>query len=79
MAFAAPFFNEFVLRGKNCARSLRRCAAEKIIPGIALEQWYPELHDCLLICVTEMNEGEEIEALSEPSQPNATGLSPRPT
>ena len=62
-AFTGPFFNEFVLRSKGLAQSQSRFAAEKIIPGIPLAPWYPELQDCLLVCVTEMNEGEEIERL----------------
>ena len=47
-----------------CTFERQACfAAEKIIPGIPLARWYPELQDGLLICVTEMNEGEEIERL----------------
>jgi glycine dehydrogenase subunit 1 len=61
--FSGPFFNEFVLRAPNLSKRLARCAAEKIIPGIELAKWYPEMSDCLLICVTEMNEQEEIERL----------------
>jgi hypothetical protein len=30
---------------------------------VALDLRYPELKDCLLVCVTEMNEREEIERL----------------
>ena len=61
--FSGPFFNEFVLRAGDLARLEQRCAAEKILPGIPLAQWYPELPDALLVCVTEMNEREEIERL----------------
>jgi glycine dehydrogenase subunit 1 len=61
--FAGPFFNEFVLRSGDMDGLLGRCASEKIVPGVALRQWYPELKDCLLVCVTEMNEREEIERL----------------
>jgi glycine dehydrogenase subunit 1 len=61
--FTGPFFNEFVLRTRDLETLLKRCAAERIVPGVALGQWYPELHDCLLVCVTEMNEREEIERL----------------
>ena len=60
---AAPFVNEFVIRVKNLPQTMERCAAQKIAPGIALEKYYPELKDCLLVCVTEMNEPEEVEAL----------------
>jgi glycine dehydrogenase subunit 1 len=61
--FVAPFFNEFVIRVKNSAAAQRRCAAQRIIPGIALDNIFPELKDCLLVCVSEMNEAEEVEAL----------------
>jgi glycine dehydrogenase subunit 1 len=61
--FSGAFFNEFVLRARNLESLLQRCAAARIVPGVPLGQWYPELDDCLLICVTEMNEREEIERL----------------
>jgi len=61
--FSGPFFNEFVVRARNLESLLHRCAAARIVPGVALGQWYPELDDCLLVCVTEMNEREEIERL----------------
>jgi glycine dehydrogenase subunit 1 len=61
--FTGAFFNEFVLRDKNLAQSFARSADKKILPGIRLEQWYPELPDCFLTCVTEMNEPEEIAQL----------------
>ncbi|HEY7216856.1 MAG TPA: aminomethyl-transferring glycine dehydrogenase subunit GcvPA [Candidatus Binatia bacterium] len=59
--FAGPCFNEFVLRSPDVPRLFAKCAANKIVPGIALKNDYPELADGLLICVTEMNEPEEIE------------------
>lgn len=62
-SFTGPFFNEFVLRAGNLDAVLRRCAAEKIVPGAPLGRWYPELKDGLLMCVTDMNEEEEIERL----------------
>ena len=61
--FSGPFFNEFVLRGEDLSQYIGRCAGEKIVPGVRLDQWYPELRDCLLTCVTEMNEREEIDRL----------------
>src|SRR6185436_8618542 len=54
-AFSGPCFNEFVLRAPNLKALFARCASDRIVPGIALETWYPELTDGLLICVTEMN------------------------
>jgi len=61
--FSGPYFNEFVLRAPNLNEIFAKCATEKIIPGVSLEKWYPELKDSLLVCVTEMNEKEEIERL----------------
>jgi len=61
--FSGPFFNEFVVSVKGLERLFRECAKRKIVPGISLAQWYPELEDCLLLCATEMNEKEGIDAL----------------
>jgi len=61
--FDGPFFNEFVVRVENFNALLQRCAAQKIVPGVSLEPWYPELKNCLLVCVTEMNEAKEVEAV----------------
>jgi glycine dehydrogenase subunit 1 len=63
--FSGPIFNEFVVRARDLEGLMKRCAGARIVPGIALGQWYPELGDCLLVCVTEMNELEEIERLVE--------------
>jgi glycine dehydrogenase subunit 1 len=40
-----------------------RCLRRRIIPGIPLAKWYPELSDGLLVCVTEMNESDGIDRL----------------
>ena len=61
--FTGPFFNEFVIKVKQVDDLMRRCSEQKIIPGIALARWYPELADCLLVCATEMNDREGISRL----------------
>ena len=61
--FSGPYFNEFVLRSSNAQELFARCAERKTVPGVALEKWYPDLKDCLLMCVTEMNEKEEVDRL----------------
>jgi len=61
--FSGPFFNEFTLKAKDLDRRLVQLRADKLVPGIPLNAWYPELHDSLLVCVTEMNETEEIDHL----------------
>ncbi|HEY1234552.1 MAG TPA: aminomethyl-transferring glycine dehydrogenase subunit GcvPA [Candidatus Binatia bacterium] len=61
--FSGPFFNEFVLRTPDVQRLFVRCAEHKIVPGIPLKDDYPELADSFLMCVTELNQREEIERL----------------
>ncbi len=58
-----PHYNEFVVRVKNAKRVHARLAEHGIIAGIPLEDDYPFMKDCLLLCVTEMNTREEIDAL----------------
>jgi glycine dehydrogenase subunit 1 len=54
MRFSAPFFNEFVLELPCPVEALQqRLAEQKILAGIALEHFYPELKRSLLVCVTE--------------------------
>ena len=52
--FAAPHFNEFVVRVPgNVEELLTALRAEKIIGGLNLGKFYPELANHLLVCVTE--------------------------
>ncbi len=61
--FNGPFFNEFVISVRALSERLSRFTSKRVVPGIPLAPLYPELQDCLLICVTEMNEQEEIDQL----------------
>ena len=60
-----PFFKEFVLRCPQPVDETLRYLLDEwaILGGYELGQDYPELADCLLVCVTEMNSREEIDAL----------------
>ena len=64
--FAGPTFNEFVLQvKKKPADLLKGLLRKRIIGGLDLSQFYPELKDCLLVCVTEQNSREEIDTLAK--------------
>ena len=67
LAFSGPFFNEFVVRPANAAPDEinRRALESKIVGGLELGRYYPELDDCLLVCATEMNRREEMEMFAE--------------
>ena len=56
LRFTAPFFNEFVVacagrRRRACSRALRE---RRILGGIDLGRFYPELADCILMTATEL-------------------------
>jgi len=67
LRFTAPFFNEFVVsaRGKSPAAINRTLLEKKIIGGLPLERYYPELGDCMLFCATEMNTREQMDTVAE--------------
>jgi len=66
LRFSAPFFNEFVVRTPGQAAELTmRLLEQKIIGGVALESFYQEMTDSLLVCVTETASKESIDRLVE--------------
>ena len=67
LRFDAPFFNEFVARtnGRSPESINEALLGRKIIGGLALEQFYPELKDCMLLCATEMSKREDMDRVAE--------------
>jgi glycine dehydrogenase subunit 1 len=65
LAFASPFFNEFVVGGLGDAAAVqRRLLGQGLIAGVPLGRYYPELNDSLLVCATELNRAEDIDRLA---------------
>ena len=61
-----PFFKEFAVRMPFPPAEVNAQLLERgIIGGYDLGRAYPELADTMLLCVTEMNTGEEIDRLVE--------------
>ncbi len=59
-----PFFHEFVVKCPTSVAALNKHLIERgIVGGYDLGQDYPHLQDHMLVCVTEMNRKEEIDAL----------------
>ena len=48
---------------KKPAALLSELRKQQIIGGLDLGRFYPELADCLLVCVTEQKTREDIDAL----------------
>ncbi len=58
----APFFNEFVIDANESSDELNsRLLEEKIIGGLPLARFYPELGNAALWCCTELNTKEQID------------------
>jgi glycine dehydrogenase subunit 1 len=62
----APRFNEFVLKTEEAPASWsKRLLDEKIVGGIELSRWYPELKNATLWCATEVVPRETIDAAAK--------------
>ncbi|HKV42996.1 MAG TPA: aminomethyl-transferring glycine dehydrogenase subunit GcvPA [Blastocatellia bacterium] len=63
--YSAPFFNEFVVRTPRRASEIRDLLInQKIVAGIPLDQFYPDMYDSLLITVTETSKRASIDRLA---------------
>ena len=59
----SPRFNEFVLTTAEAPAEMNaRLLEQKIIGGLPLGRWYPELSDATLWCATEMVKREQIDS-----------------
>jgi glycine dehydrogenase subunit 1 len=63
--FTAPFFNEFVVRAKSPEAVNQALLEKKIVGGLALGRFYPELEDCMLLCATEMSAKAAMDTVKE--------------
>ena len=62
--FSGPYFNEFVASGP--AEEINsRLLKKRIIGGLALARFYPELGDTMLLCATEMTKRADMETVAE--------------
>jgi glycine dehydrogenase subunit 1 len=64
--FAAPVFNEVAIEvpeGMTASAVLDALQERKILGGVDLGRWYPDLGDCILMTATEITTDAEIEAL----------------
>ncbi len=63
--FGSHSFNEFVLQCQQPAEViLKELKEDQIIGGYPLEQHYPELKNCLLVCATELNSQRDMDRLA---------------
>jgi len=64
--FSGAFFNEFVVavEGKSPEAVNKALLKNKIIGGLDLARFYPELKGHMLVCCTEMNRKEQMDQLA---------------
>lgn len=61
---ASPFFKEFVIRLNKPIATVNTLLLEKgIIGGLDLGQYYPDMKNCMLLCVTEKRSKDDIDRL----------------
>jgi glycine dehydrogenase subunit 1 len=67
LRFESPFFNEFVARtdGSSPEQINNALAERKIIGGLLLGRFYPELENCMLLCATEMSKRQDMDIVAE--------------
>ena len=66
LPFDGPFFNEFVVNtnGKTPHQINSELLEQKIIGGLPLDRFYPELKNSMLLCATEMSKRSDMDRLA---------------
>jgi glycine dehydrogenase subunit 1 len=63
--FSGPYFNEFVAEARDPEQINRVLESRKIIGGLPLGRFYPELKDTMLLCATEMSRRAQMDQVAE--------------
>lgn len=63
--FSAPFFNEFVVKTGDVAALNQKLLEKKVIGGLDLGRFYPELAGNMLLCATEMSKKADMDVVIE--------------
>ena len=75
--FTGKFFNEFVVRveGRAPEDANKALLKRKIIGGLPLGRFYPELADSMLLCATEMSRRADMDVVAEVvNDPKSAGV-----
>ncbi len=71
--FTGPFFNEFVALADAVSPDVinRSLLKKRIIGGLPLTRWYPELKECVLLCATEITKREHMDEVGDAFLPSS--------
>jgi glycine dehydrogenase subunit 1 len=64
LRFSGPFFNEFAVTVDDPEAVNQALLERKIVGGLPLGRFYPELGNAMLLCATEMTRREDMDALA---------------
>ncbi|MHA1488735.1 MAG: aminomethyl-transferring glycine dehydrogenase subunit GcvPA [Promethearchaeota archaeon] len=56
-----PTYNEFLVKCPNIDEFLKQCKKANLLPPLKISNYFPEMKDVALVCVTEMNSMMDIE------------------
>ena len=76
--FSGPFFNEFVATADQPDGINAALLDKKIIGGLPLGRFYPELSDAMLLCATEMSRREDMDLVADAIVQATPALVPSP-
>lgn len=63
--FSGPFFNEFVVSAQLPEAINEVLLKKKIIGGLPLQRYYPELTGTMLLCATEMSRRQDMDKVAD--------------
>jgi glycine dehydrogenase subunit 1 len=63
--FSGPFFNEFVVRAPQAEEANAKLLERRIVGGLPLGRFYPELEGNVLLCATEMSKKADMDIVAE--------------
>jgi glycine dehydrogenase subunit 1 len=64
LRFSGPFFNEFVAVAEGIDAANETLLEKKIVGGLTIECWYPELPNATLLAATEMSRRADMDAVA---------------
>ena len=60
-----PTYNEFLVKCPNLESLIKLCKQNDLQPPLKISRYFPEMSDIALVCVTEMNSKDSIDAFIE--------------
>jgi glycine dehydrogenase subunit 1 len=63
-----PIYNEFLVSCPNIDSLIIQCKQRNLLPPLKISKYYPQMKNTALVCITEMNSKDSIEAFLQAAQ-----------